>query len=253
MNVRQIITILATLVTITVNGLANALPLNGQSTAAISDRFDVLFVPAGYVFSIWGLIYIGLIAYSVYQALPAQRGNATLERIAPLYWLASAANSIWIFLWHYEYFGWTIVAMLALLLSLIVIYRGLRASDHVVRAGFKWAAQLPFSVYLGWISVATIANAAQLLFFLEWNRWGLRDVTWTLIMLGVATLLGLAMLLRESDYAYALVLIWAFIGIALKQATAGQQSVTVGAFTAVAALVVGMIVPWLQRKTALNG
>lgn len=248
---RQVITIVATLVTITVNGLANALPINGQTTGEISDRFDVLFVPAGYVFSIWGLIYLGMVAYSVYQALPAQRENATLHRVAPIYWAASAANSVWIFLWHYEYFAWTILAMVGLLLSLIAIYRTLRASDLREEARFKWAAQLPFSIYLGWISVATIANAAQLLYFLDWNRWELGDVTWTLIMLGVASLLGLAMLLRESDNAYGLVLIWAFTGIALKQAAAGQQTVMVGAYAAVAALVVGAIVARVQRQRAI--
>lgn len=251
MNFRQMITILATLITITVNSLANALPLNGQSTGEISDRFDVLFVPAAYVFSIWGLIYLGLIAYSVYQALPAQRDNALLNRIAPLYWLASAANSIWIFLWHYEYFSWTILVMLALLLSLIAIYRQLRATDGATEAGFAWAARLPFSIYLGWISVATIANAAQWLFFLGWGGWGLSDVTWTLIMLGVAALLGLVMLLRERDYAYALVLVWAFIGIAIKQAGAGQQAVSVGAYAAVAALVVGILAVGVQSRRPL--
>lgn len=249
MSIQQIITILITLVTITVNGLANALPINGQTTAEISDRFPILFVPAGYVFAIWGLIYVGLIAYSVYQALPAQRDNATLQRIAPLYWLASAANSIWILLWHYEYFTWTIVAMATLLLSLIAIYRILRASPHGGERGFAWAAQLPFSVYLGWISVATIANAAQLLYFLEWSRWGVADVTWTLIMLAVTAILGLAMLLRESDFAYAFVLIWALLGIAAKQ-TAVAAAVGAGAYAVAGVLLLGMALVLLRRVRA---
>jgi hypothetical protein len=246
---KQIITILFTLLTLTVNGLANALPINGQTTAEISDRFPVLFVPAGYVFAIWGLIYIGLLAYSVYQALPAQRENATLQRIAPLYWLASAANAIWILLWHYEYFSWTIVAMATLLLSLIAIYRILRVSPHAGERNFAWAAQLPFSVYLGWISVATIANTAQLLYFLDWNRWGISDVNWTLIMLAVSALLGLAMLLRERDYAYAAVLIWALLGIAAKQAPVAAP-VGIGAYVVAGLLFLGMALALVRQARA---
>ncbi len=249
MTIQQIITILFTLITLTVNGLANALPINGQTTAEISDRFPILFVPAGYVFAIWGLIYLGLIAYSVYQALPAQRDNATLQRIAPLYWLASAANSLWILLWHYEYFSWTIVAMATLLLSLIAIYRTLRASPHSGDRAFAWAAQLPFSVYLGWISVATIANAAQLLYFLEWSRWGIADVTWTLILLAVTAVLGLAMLLRERDFAYAFVLVWALLGIAAKQ-TPVAAAVGAGAYAVAGVLLLGMALVLLRRIRA---
>ena len=98
--VRQVVNLLATVATITINGLANALPLNGQTTGEISDRFDVYFVPAGYVFSIWGLIYLALSAFAVYQALPAQRENPHLRRIGYLFALSCVANSAWIFLWH---------------------------------------------------------------------------------------------------------------------------------------------------------
>ena len=95
------------------NGLANALPLNGQTTAAVSDSFPVYFVPAGYVFAIWGVIYLALIAYTIFQALPAQRANPTLRRIGWLYILSAAANSAWIFFWHYELFPLTVPAIAA--------------------------------------------------------------------------------------------------------------------------------------------
>ena len=105
-------------------GLATALPLNGQTTGEISDRFDVYFVPAGYVFSIWGLIYLALIGYSLYQVLPSQRENPRLRRTGWLYVLSCAANIVWLFLWHYEVFELTIVAMGALLLLLIASHKG---------------------------------------------------------------------------------------------------------------------------------
>src|SRR5512138_3929929 len=121
-TLRQYANLLSVLLALTVNILASALPLNGQNTGEISDRFKVYFVPAGYVFSIWGLIYIGLIAYAVYQALPSQRENPRLR--ATGWWIAlgGLANSAWIFLWHYNQFPLTLVAMLTLLVTLIVTY-----------------------------------------------------------------------------------------------------------------------------------
>jgi hypothetical protein len=217
-NMAQIITILLTAATIIVNVLANALPLNGQGTGEISDRFDIYFVPAGYVFSIWGLIYLGLLAFTVYQALPAQRDNPLLKRIYPAYWIGSIANILWVFLWHYEFFPLTLVAMLTLLASLLYIYLQMTKADIALDRNQKWFLKLPFSVYLGWISVATIANVSQVLFFFDWGGWGISPVLWAVILLVVATFLGLLMIWREKDIAYTLVLIWAFIGITNSQA-----------------------------------
>ena len=223
--IRQIAVILTTIATITVNILANALPLNGLNTGEISDRFDIYFVPAGYVFSIWGIIYLLLIAYTVYQTLPAQRGNPMLRKTGYLYVLSGAANITWLFLWHYEVFRFTLVAMLAILGSLIAIYLRLGIGREKVSAGFRWFVQLTFSVYLGWITVATIANVTQLLYFLNWNGWGIRPETWTVIMLSITALLTGAMLLTRTDIAYGIVIIWAVIGIAVKHAGTPPVSV----------------------------
>ncbi|MCX5977186.1 MAG: hypothetical protein NTV33_10275 [Coprothermobacterota bacterium] len=159
--VRQWANVIAVLAMIVINILANALPFNGQNTGAISDRFAVFFVPAGYVFSIWGLIYIGLLLFAIYQALPSQRDNPRLVKIG--YWFAfsSLANIAWLFLWHYLQFTRTIFAMLALLISLLVIYLRLGIGKENVPSSERWMVQTPFSIYLGWISVATIANSSQ--------------------------------------------------------------------------------------------
>lgn len=235
MKTSRLLTVLFTLATITVNALANILPFNGQTTGEISDRFPILFVPAGYVFAIWGLIYLGLLAFAIYQVLPAQRGPKVLDEIAPLYWLASIANAVWIVLWHYEYFTLTIFVMAVLLISLILIYRKLQAAGKP-GAGFRWCVQIPFSIYLGWISVATIANATQVLYFLNWDSFGLSGEIWAVIILIVATLLGFAMLLRERDWAYALVLVWAFAGIAIAQADVALVANTAWALAVLIAL-----------------
>lgn len=219
-NFRQLLTILVTLLTIVVNILANALPLNGQSTGEISDRFSIFFVPAGYVFSIWGLIYLGMIAFTIYQALPAQRENELLKKISPAYWIGNIANAIWIFLWHYEFFPLTLIAMLTLLASLLYITIEVSKVRSKLNNSQKWFVQLPFSIYLGWISVATIANISQVLFYIGWGGFGISPEAWTVIMLLVATTLGILMLARERAVPYALVLVWAFVGIALKQTAA---------------------------------
>ena len=191
-TLRQIIIVIAVVATIVVNALANILPFNGQETGAISDRFAIYFVPAGYVFSIWGLIYLGLIAYAVFQALPAQRENPRLRSIGGLFLLSSVANIAWIFLWHYEVFAATLPVMLVLLGSLIAIYLRLGTGRTPVSRAETWTVRVPFSVYLGWITVATVANATQLLYFLGWNGGALGPEVWTVIMLAVARCARLA-------------------------------------------------------------
>ncbi len=249
-TLRQIITVIAVLATIVVNALANILPFNGQQTGAISDRFAIYFVPAGYVFSIWGLIYLGLIAYAVFQALPAQRENPRLRSIGGLFVLASVANIVWIFLWHYEVFPATLAVMLVLLGSLIAIYLRLGTGRTQVSRAETWMVRVPFSVYLGWITVATVANATQLLYFLGWNGGAIGPEIWTVIMLAVAVVLAWLMAITRCDVAYLLVLVWAFIGIATKHA--GTPVVSDAAWTAtvlVAAAIVWSIVMKLRRAS----
>jgi len=213
----QIITVLVTVVTITINILANALPLNGLNTGEISDRFDILFVPAGYVFSIWGVIYLGLIAFTIFQALPAQSENELLRKIYPAYWAVSIANVIWLFLWHYEIFAFTWIAMLVLLASLLYTYIQISARRPGLDRNQQLFVRLPFSIYLGWVSVASIANISQVLYYFKWSGWGITPVIWAVMMLTVAVLLGLAMLVRENDVPYTLVLVWALVGIWVSQ------------------------------------
>jgi hypothetical protein len=225
-TVRQVVNVLAVVAVIAVNWLANALPINGQTQAEISDRFDVFFVPAGYAFSIWGLIYLGLIAFAVYQALPAQRENARLRRVGYLFALSCVANITWLFLWHYEVFVLTLVAMLALLLLLIAIYLRLDIGRAQVGGIERWVVDVPFSVYLGWITVATIANVTVVLDYLGWNGWGISPQAWTVIMLFAGLVIATAMSLTRGDVAYSLVLIWAYAGIAVKHADTPVVAVT---------------------------
>ena len=248
---RQFAVIFVTILTIAVNALANILPINGLETGAISDSFPVLFTPAGYVFSIWGLIYAGLIAYTVYQALPSQRANPRLRAIGWLYVASGLANSLWIFLWHYLQFGWSVLVIAVVLASLALIYARLYPARQNVSRGELWTTHIPFSVYLGWLTVATVANIAVWLYDLGWSGAPLTPALWTVTMLAVATVLGLFFGLRLRDGAYVLVLVWAFAGIWVKQSATPLVAYTaLGLSAALAVVAIVAIVQNLRRPAA---
>ena len=250
-TLRQWVNLLAVIAVIGINGLANALPLNELTTGEISDRFQVYFVPAGYVFSIWGLIYVGLIAFAIYQVLPAQRDNPRLRGIGYLFSLSCVANIAWLFLWHYEVFPLTLVAMLSLLLLLIAIYLRLDIGRAQVSTVEKWLVHVPFSIYLGWITVATIANVTSLLDYLNWSGWGIGPEAWTVIMLVAGVGIASAVSLTRGDVAYMLVIVWAFAGIAVKHA--GTPVVATAAWVTAVLVALMLVVGLLFRKRLRKG
>src|SRR5512139_1725971 len=243
-TLRLAVNILTVILALVVNILSNALPLNGQNTGEISDRFKVFFVPAGYVFAIWGVIYIGWIAFAVYQALPAQKENPRLRKLGYLFAISNLFNAAWLFCWHYNLFGLSVLVMLGLLGLLIASYLRLNVNRSSVTRSEYWSVDVMFSVYLGWITVATVANITDWLYFVGWNGFGIPAQTWAVIMLAVASLLGLAMALTRRDVGYLAVLGWAFVGIAVKQTSA--PTVVLSAWSA-AALMLGLAVYSLIR------
>jgi hypothetical protein len=247
-NLRQILNAVAIVATIVVNFLANFLPLNGQTTGEVSDRFAVYFTPAGYVFSIWGLIYLALLGFAVYQLLPAQRDNVYVERIGYLFVFSCLANIVWLFFWHYELFPLSVIAMLALLLSLIGIYLRIDIGRPGAPNDVKWAVQIPFSIYLGWITVATIANITILLTYWNWNGWGISPEVWMVIMLAAGLVIAYWAAYPRRDIAYAAVIAWAYLGIAVKPASALVQVSGWAAFVLAILLVVGIV---LRKKSSL--
>lgn len=230
---RQFAVIVITLVTISINVLANIVKYNGQETGQISDKYPTLFTPAGYVFAIWGVVYLGMLAYMVYQALPAQRTNPRLRASGWPYVIANLANCVWIFLWHYEQFLISVGVILVLLAGLAVAYvRIAPARRQVPRAEF-WTTHIPFSIYLGWVSVATIANVAVWLVASGYSGAPLSPAVWSVLMLIVATALGAFFLRRFRDLAYAGVLVWAFAGIAVKQSATPLVAIVAAALAVV--------------------
>jgi benzodiazapine receptor len=204
---------------IVINSIAGASGINGIRTGSLSDQYPNFFVPAGYVFSIWGIIYIGLLAYIIWQALPKQIDNPRLQAIAPLFVLSCLANIAWLLSFHNYLFALAMLMMVALLVLLIACYLRLGTGVTPATTSETWFARVPFSIYLGWITVATVANATQWLVSMDLRGLlGIPEPYWASIMIVIASVIGLLMFLRRRDTAYLLVLAWAFAGIGVKQA-----------------------------------
>jgi len=198
-----------------VNFLANSLPINNRSTGEISDAYQNLFAPAGLTFSIWGLIYLLLGGFVVYQFIKKdQKTDELISKINPLFILSSIANILWIFAWHYDYIGISVLIMSTMLFLLIKI-AGLVNKDKLTFPK-NILVRTPFSVYFGWITVATIANITVFLVSLGWNGFGIADFIWTAIILVIGATIGIARINKDKNRAYGLVLVWAYSGILLK-------------------------------------
>lgn len=234
MKLIRLANIITLVIVLVVNYLANALPLNNQTTGEISDSYPVLFTPAGYVFSIWGLIYLALIGFTVYQALPQQADRPRLNKIGWWFSAANLFNAAWIFSWHYNQLLLSEIFMLGLLISLLMIYTRLEIGKLQLSPVERLFSEFPFSLYLGWISVATIANTSILLYDAGWNGFGLSPEFWTILILAVGALLGILMIRLRNAITYPLVIIWAFIGINLKPSTPDL----IGTAAGVAALII---------------
>ena len=217
----QIGNISAVILTIIVNGLANILPIGGKNTGELSDNIPNLFVPAGITFAIWGVIYILIIMFAIYLAKDLFKKEKTtkpfLEKISFYFILASLANIIWIFLWHYEQVLLSLLAMVLLFFSLLMIYLRLNIGIEKVSSKEKWFIHLPISVYIGWITVATIANVTAVLVTINWDGFGISEEIWTMLVIIVAAIVTIFMLVKRKDWQYSTVIIWALLGIYLKR------------------------------------
>lgn len=229
---------------LTVNALANILPLNGANTGTLSDEIPNLFVPAGLTFSIWGLIYILLAGYVIAVLRETWRGHGTANRPddlgasawtgrdAALFLVNMAANAAWIFAWHWRQVGLAMVIMLVILGTLIALERGsqrklstggalAKGEDEtgVGKAGTskRFFLTVPLRVYLGWISVATIANATAVLVKIGWNGFGLDPRIWTVVVIAAGLVVALGFSLVQRQLAAPLVVVWAYAGIVLKR------------------------------------
>jgi hypothetical protein len=228
----KILAAVAYIAMVAVNFLANGLPINNRSTGEISDAYPNLFAPAGLAFSIWGLIYLLLGGYVVYQFTKSGQQKEELLKKVNLFFIAtSIANISWIFSWHYDFIGLSVLIMAGLLVLLVKIADILRAEQLTKQE--KLFIRTPFSIYFGWITVAAIANITVFLVSIGWNGFGIADQIWTSIILLAGALIGILRMRKDKNIAYGLVLIWAYLGILLKHLSAqgfdGQYPIVIAA------------------------
>ncbi len=240
--------LLAFIAVLTVNYLSNALPLNGQTAEQISDALPSFFTPAGYTFAIWGVIYAALLGFIIYQLLPGSRSRPFLARVGWLFVASSLANIAWLFAWHYGIYWLSVILMVSLLLILAAIYRRLDIGQPATgqNQAERWLVHLPFSLYLGWITVATVANVASVLGYLGWGGFGLAGPVWSVTMMLVAALVAALLLYNRRDLAYAAVLVWAFFGI--RAAYPDEALITSGALVAAALVIMVAVVGWWRTR-----
>ncbi len=218
-NSTKVIVFLTYLLMIATNAMATLLPLNGKPTAAISDAYFNLFAPAGITFAIWGVIYLLLFIFVLYIIgfFNRERNKLNpeiLNRIGLVFSLTSIANAAWLFAWHWERFLISVFIMLIMLMTLIYIVLTIKGEE--LNTSEKLFIKIPFSVYFGWITIATIANITTYLVSINWQRFGLTEVIWTVLIIVVGLLIGLATMLINQDKSYGLVFIWAYTGILIK-------------------------------------
>ncbi len=242
-------TLLAIIATLSVNILSNFFPPQGLNIGEIANTIlqGVQITPANYAFDIWGLIYLGLIAYGIYQLRPTQRANPTIRRVDLLLIIACIAQIAWVYLFTLRLFWLSVVAMLAILLPLIGAYLQLGIGKERSSRSLKWLAHMPFSIYLGWISVATIVNIASALYVWGWNGWGISAEGWTVIMLIVGAAIAAIVAIQRADIAFTLVFIWAYVAIAIRQLD--QPAIWITAVVASIVLAVGLVFGRMRRKT----
>ena len=207
------------------NYLANALPLNNKTTGELSDSFPNLFVPAGLTFSIWGVIYILLLLYVIFQF---KDSNAlAVSKISLAFGITCLLNALWIVFWHYGKLPLSLLVMAGLLASLIYISIAIRDLPFgIIKASF--------GIYLGWICIATIANVTAVLVTSGWNGFNISQEVWTIIMIAVGTLLVALAIYRLNNPFLGLAVVWAFLGIAIKR----QDDYKTILITAVIAMVI---------------
>lgn len=225
---RQIATLAAVVGSILINTLSNIFPLNGVSVGNLSNTLfaSVQIIPANYAFAIWGLIYIGLIAFGIYQLQPTQRENPRLQHSGYLLAIACISQCAWIYLFLARVFPLSNLAMLGILVPLMVMYQRLGIGRERVSRQERWFIHLPISVYLGWISVATIVNVAIGLYSLKWDGGGITPSIWTVVMMTIASIIAAVISIQRHDTAYVLVIVWALVAISIRQANVPLIMVT---------------------------
>ena len=240
----------ALIITIGVNYLSNTGLFNGNTMSTVSEKYNNLFTPAGYAFSIWGLIYLGLLGFVIYtgRSLFGKAPDPAVEKIGWWFVISCIANSFWIVAWLNEFVGVSVLIMIILLISLLKIVVNLRMElDYQPLTRYLFI-YWPFALYAGWVSVALIANIAAWLTKIEWDGWGLSDTAWTIIMICVAGLVNIFMILTRNLREYGVVGIWALIAIAVANSDNGESTIVYSGYAIAAVVLIFIFINALKNR-----
>ena len=246
---RQLVVIVTFVLTLVANFFGATVGLNGLTTGEVSDLVFTYFTPAGWAFSIWSVIYTGLIAYTIYQALPGQRTNPRLRRSGWLFAASSLVNAAWLFAWHYAVASYwlSVLLMVGILGLLLAIY--IRLDIGRPRPGLGWAdrllVHLPFSIYVAWICVATVANVSSAGAFAGWAGFAIAAPTWAIIMIFVAAGVAALVLAGRANLPYAAVFVWALLAIRDQQGAA-EPAIATAVLIAVGVVVAAALLGYVR-------
>ena len=227
-RINAVLNIIGLALVLTVNALANILPINGFNTGQISAFYPNFFVPAGFTFSIWGIIYLMLIGFVICSIAATskkmdQLSKDAINRVSPLFQITCILNAGWILSWHYLYLASSLAIMIFFLTTLIFLYLRIHQFKRKLTPFIRFWVHHSFVVYLAWISVATIANTTALLVGIGWQGSPFLAQTWSIMMITIALILGIIFVGKRKEPAYGFVLAWAFIGIYANQMAESRE------------------------------
>ncbi|MBI9033020.1 MAG: hypothetical protein JEZ03_00975 [Bacteroidales bacterium] len=224
-KLNQFLNLLAFLIMVAFNYLANALPLHGVTTGQIAKEFPSKFSPAGFTFSIWGVIYSFLTIFIIYQIFlmfqEKARNNIYIQRIGLWFPISCLLNIAWLWTWHLRLIGISFVLILSLLFVLITIYKRLKICKGSYKVTNRILFYIPFSLYTSWISVASVANLFALANYYHLNVLGIRESLWVQFSLVILASVGVIVLLKRKDFPFILVYIFAYFGVLWERISVG--------------------------------
>lgn len=235
------------LIMVFVNAIANMMPLGGNTTGQVSEKYPNLFTPAPYTFMIWGIIYAFMLFFIVVQFIPDKSASDTYyvsNTIGIWFMISCIFNIAWIICWHFDYIFASLLVIVGLLVSLIIISVKI---THVDFSGWRMLVPVGFQIYLGWICAATIANVSVWLKKIQWNGWGINDQFWTILILLVGAMIGVLISLVQNQSFSTLAIVWAYIGILVKHA--GSKGYNMMYKPIVATLIISIVIMLLLVRT----
>lgn len=236
------------LAVLVVNYLANALPLNGKNTGELSAQYPNLFTPAGLTFAIWGVIYLWLTVYvgcqvvALFRPALAAKMGPIVEKTGWLFFLTCVLNVSWMFAWHWEQVGVSVLIMIGFLVTLLRLNQRAGVGHSAVNGLEKWLAHVPFGIYQGWITVAIIANISAFLVHNDWRGGGLGEPIWAVLLVVTGALVAIFMLFRQNNLGHGLAVVWALLGIYLKRSDGLEEGSALVGMTAILAMVAVLVV-----------